>query len=203
MSRQPISSAVLVRLHERIVRAEVTAYDEMVAYLFDPLCRGLTRRMPKVDPAIINDAVEDVLLDYLRRPGAYRPGLSRLDTFLSLAAIRDVLNSIRREARRSAAHRAASDEALHCGRGVVSPQIDVLELPKALQITRTWASREQAFLAARIGGEKSTAVLARLLGAESEPALVQRRQVKRMTDRLRVRLRRLATRGALDPRKVR
>jgi hypothetical protein len=148
--------------------------------------------MPTVDSTIVNDAVEDAILDYLRRPDRYNPARSRLDTFIALAAKRDVLNALACDRRRQTREAAIAS--------LQSPNTNLKNwstLDKSdVSWTAVWelltSNPERLFFLARLDGERRTGPLAQILGLHTSPPEEQRRAVKRMTDKLRNRLRRSA-----------
>lgn len=180
----------LLALHRELIVNHLQNREELAAYLLRRVRRLLKRRMPGLDLAIVNDAVEDAILGYLQRPELYKPSCSRLDTFILLAARRDALNMIRRLQCR---HRAEGIAASMQPRLYQMDEVGLFagRCPAVvdwLGVARTDA--ERAFLKARLAGERRTRQLACILGLSTNDPLEERRLVKRTRDRLHLRFRR-------------
>jgi DNA-directed RNA polymerase specialized sigma24 family protein len=192
-----VAASSAVELCARLASGNGSAADEFIALLLTPLVRRLREQMPYLDNAVANDAVEDALLGYLSAPLGFDPCRSRIDTYLLLAARRNAIDVMRKETKRKSAEAQvaaqksqtapAAASALRVGWSAIVPVV-----------TRNWTEEERRFLEARCAGEHQTQVLARLLGEGDSSFEAQRQVVKRMTDRIRKRLKQLEP-GAKDP----
>jgi len=201
-AQTPMSAAtsftpgVLEELHFAVLQGEVLARQAIAVLLVRRVGTTLHRRMPTVDSAIINDAVEDAILGYLTRPDAFDSSRSRLDTFLSLAASHNVLNALAREDRRRRVEgRAAAEAQAAAKQGALFNDVASRGDPTTIRLfMAAFNPLERQFLSARHFGERRTVELARILRLTHLAVPDQRREVKRETDRLRIRLRRLSLR---------
>jgi|SRR5579862_2351673 len=182
-------SGHLNRLHHLLLTGDALAREELCGYLLLHVVRILRGRLPTLDLASINDAVEDAVLDYLSRPSNYDPNRARIDTFITTVAIRRALNLQRRARRRQAAESsfAAEQPVLAFKETVDQGEVLTFELLRRVCDTRT----EWAFLRARLSGQHHTQDLAEILGLGDLSLEGKRRAVKRMADRLGSRVRRL------------
>lgn len=184
-------------LHRATIDGDDPAREQLAGYLLLRVVRIVRRRMRSLDPATIVDAVEDAVMKYLRQPETFDETRSRLETFVAVQARRNVLDRIRRDKRRRLAEqRAGLLPAPLTGRATLESRQTVTRIINAT----AWTPMERCFIAARLNGTRSTVELATILGSTGEEAQ-QRRDVKRVCDRLRARLRRfLNTEGGNSPR---
>lgn len=99
-SRLSIDSELLRLLHERVLRGDQEAREAMAGHLMFRAAHDLHRKKPRLDPAIVQDGVEDAVLDYLAHPDTYDLSKSDLMWFLKYASERNIANALRSEARR-------------------------------------------------------------------------------------------------------
>lgn len=190
------------RLHQRLVAGDPIAPDEAAHVLLPRLYRMLRRRRPEVhDEHVLEEAAERALLEYLARPNRYDPGKLSLTSYLLMAADRDVLNLLQRERRHQL--RVVSLDAVEytpVARNDEQDDDDAIELPPGLtreQVLQALKDKvqderdRQVLYLMVVAEERSTAAYARVLGIEHLPWQEQRRQVKRVKDRLNKVLRRL------------
>jgi RNA polymerase sigma-70 factor (ECF subfamily) len=185
----------LFELHESVVQGDENALDQLAAFLLKTLPRILRRRFPRAPAEWMIDAVEDVILDYARRPTAYDPTRRvSLERFLVPAAVRNLSNRIERERRLKQREEGyAVQERLFTH--TVEPSIGEADIAarlrgKVLAITRTEA--EARALLWMLKPAPSVARLAEILGVTDCPIEEQRREIKRFRDRIVKRLGRLA-----------
>lgn len=186
-----LGDAELLALHHAWLRGDGAAREQLAIVLLDTGRRSLRRKAVGVDVCIVDDAVEDAIVHYLAEPRRYKETLARLDTFISVDARHRMLNAIRSEARRRR-HHVQLDPSTE---PPAPPVGDVEALPQFAArdlIERSASGPERAFLDARAHGERRTAVLARLLELNGLTVPEERLAVKRVSDKLMLRLRRLA-----------
>jgi RNA polymerase sigma-70 factor (ECF subfamily) len=176
--------------HRAVLRGDTKARETLSADLLSRVYRTLIRRMPATDPTLINDAVEDAILAYLENPNVYDPARSRLDTFITMAAAHRALNALRSQKRRIAAEERFGTSLITTPtpNHVVARESRIGDQIRRVVVNRS----EHEFLLARNAGVRRTQDLASVLGVMHLPVSEQRRVVKRLTERLRARLRRLS-----------
>jgi DNA-directed RNA polymerase specialized sigma24 family protein len=179
-----LGSDALIALHIRVLAGDRLAPECMAAIVLASAVRILRKRWQRIDPALVNDAVEDALLKYLAVPGQYDSSLARLDTFIVAVASRRLLTLLRSERRQRRAGCPASAVT-------VNPEMTIVTDRVQSAFEAILSHSERVFFDARLSGETRTEELAQLIGATGLPPNMQRQLVKRMTERLRIRLRRL------------
>lgn len=175
-------------LHERFCNGDRTAREELTRFLLPRLVSYLTRRRINLDDAVIQEAAEDALLEYFRRPGHYVPQRSSLETFLRLAALNNLRDAMRR-IRRRLAHEIAVGDGLP-DQSALDPEISY----RWRDLRAVWRAAhtdfERAFLRARLRGERRVQRLAELLDVSGRPRAEQREEINRVWTRLKLRIRR-------------
>ena len=82
-----------LELHELMLKGDVTAPARVAEFFLPILSRKLAARSKKnVHPNMIDTAVADTLLDYLKRPEKFDPNKLTLGKFLLMSADRDLKN---------------------------------------------------------------------------------------------------------------
>jgi RNA polymerase sigma-70 factor (ECF subfamily) len=79
-------------LHELMLKGDVTAPARVAEFFLPILSRKLAARSKNVHPNMIDTAVADTLLDYLKRPEKFDPNKLTLGKFLLMSADRDLKN---------------------------------------------------------------------------------------------------------------
>jgi hypothetical protein len=196
-------------LHTRLLAGDPTAPAELVELHLDPLVLHLRRRYSTTDDHLLQTVAIDLLLDLAERPAQFNPHRADLAAYLRMAARRDVQNALRSEARRAAHH--APVEAVELAQLAGNPSREGLMDPADMPLDEptpddaldallraSFNPHERPLVEAMLDGERRTATFAALLGIQDRPPAEQAQEVKRVKDRLKKRLRRLAprTRGA-------
>jgi RNA polymerase sigma-70 factor (ECF subfamily) len=199
----PASSDEL-ELHNRLLAGDETAsadlFDRYVSQLTGALSRGHSQ-IAEHDETLILDAVTDALFDYISRPQIYKPNLKSLKNFLYMAARGDLLNKWRKV--KDSAHLETSlDERVELGQEfgnrVVEEMSGAQRVFAKIATEELWQQvraivPEKEFLqvvALMIEGVRETSAYAEYLGISDLPKAEQRKQVKRVKDRLKKRLQR-------------
>lgn len=184
----------------------VASSDLAIAYL-DPLAAWLLRTNPRIDPHLSEQAAEDAILALIKNPRSYRPEKGSLDAYLRMSAQGDLRNALEKEER----HRARrvdlevvelfgpdrnlmveeADPALIVERENDEREVAMQTL--ASQTERSFTLEEERVFSLLAQGERSTATFAQALGIADLSEGDQRREVKRVKDRIKRRLQR--TRG--------
>jgi DNA-directed RNA polymerase specialized sigma24 family protein len=192
-----------VELHSRVIAGDSDALQQLLRWATGAL-RGRLSRIRRLDigqdPQVIDEAIDDTLLRYVRTPCRYDPHRGSLLGWLSRCAAnraRDISRSERRRQRRYvivATHIATHatpllETANNSDDGTVDWSIYREQL---LTFART--PTERAFLVARLDGQPLE-VQAQILGIRASDKSDQRRQLRRVWDLVRRRIR-WRTRGA-------
>lgn len=194
---------------ERLLAGDPTApFDLAVAYL-DPLAGWLERRFPDADPHDCTAAAEDAIMSLAKNPRSYRPELgTTLDGYLRMAATGDLKNlqakERRHQLRQVSLDRNDVELSPDHGKYLVDELADPARIVEdaessAERVARSALpakAREQSSpMEARVWalmqqGAYKTAEIAPVLGIEDWPPIEQRREVKRVKDRLKKRFER-------------
>ncbi len=195
-------------LWERLAAGDPTASSELAEAYLDPLATWLRRRYPRLDPSIPETAAEEAILTLLRNPSSYRPERQTLDAYLRISADGDLKNLLRSEDRHR--KRRADLETVELSpiqgkylwdedadpAAIVERAEDAAERIASAAKTRSEILRDLLPGDARVfalmqAGERRTSAYARALGIEDWPADRQRREAKRVKDRIKKRIERL------------
>lgn len=179
-------------LHDRLRRRDPGAADELAQTYLGPLARGMIRSFPRVDPHLCEQAAEDAILGLIGRPASYDPARGELGAYLRMSACGDLLNTLKRQRHRSRARRAAQCALMphvpQDGRDERDAVRTLLaELPS---LVGAFTREDMDVLALLARGERSTREFAVILGALHLSEGEQRREVKRVKDRIKRRLQR-------------
>src|SRR6266516_7842275 len=87
--------------HQRILaRDDPVAFAALAEWLYNPLVQDVRRRAGShADPALVEEAVGEALLDYHDSPMRYIPNRASLRSYLAMAAYRDFQNAFAKEHR--------------------------------------------------------------------------------------------------------
>lgn len=183
-------------LHERAVRGDRLAVDQLATQLLSALQRRLRRRFPRAPDDSIVNAVEDALLDYAARPARFDPSRGvPLEAYILRASTCNLVDDLRAEHRRRARESRYASSVLFDSRSPglreFEPRYDQQTLDTELDFSAMAANDSEASaLRLWLGGEKRWPRLAEALGARELPPDQQRAEVKRFKDRILSRLRR-------------
>ncbi|HEX5502911.1 MAG TPA: sigma factor [Thermomicrobiales bacterium] len=188
-------------LHARLLAGDPVAPADLAAAYLDHLARWLLARNPLVrDPHFHDEAAEDALLNLIKHPGSYDPARLGLTAYLHMSARGDLLNLLSKERRHRArrADLAAVELSPVVGKElwdtandparIVERQADAAAPPGPTLPDLT--AEEEAVLALMRDRERHNDAYARVLGLADRPIAEQRREVKRVKDRLNKRLER-------------
>ena len=187
----------MLDLHDRLLSDDPVVTEEMFRIFAPELERHLRMKFPRlapgVDPDIYLSAVVEALTDYFKNPQKYDPDKSGLMTYLRMVAWGDFRNLLAKESRH--ASRRVSLESVEFSRSDgndVSERVaDDMDGQKLIEdLKRGMTLEERAVFALMIEGERSTAVAAEAMGIDHLPAREQAREVKRVKDRIKKRVRR-------------
>src|SRR6266516_4582757 len=87
--------------HQRILaRDDPVAFAALAEWLYNPLVQDVRRRADlHADPALVEEAVGEALLDYHDHPESYIPNWASLRSYLVMTAYRDFQNASAKERR--------------------------------------------------------------------------------------------------------
>lgn len=183
-------------LHDRLIAGDPTAPALIAEQLLPPIHGSVSRyRAARFwDEQVINDAVVDAYLDYIENPGCFKPASGSLEAFLRLAAFRNLINFIDKEATRKKYEKAVELEhaerndsweeqilAQDERRTILSKIPGETTEEKLAHILPD--SLDQSLCLLMLGGERDTESFAELLGFAPDDPIV-RREVKRHKDRI-------------------
>jgi RNA polymerase sigma-70 factor (ECF subfamily) len=193
-----LSAEAALRLHQRLLERDPVAPADFAAAYLKPLIAWLRTTHAGVDPMACEEAVDEAIVGFLIDPSKYDPQRLGVEAFLRMAAQRDLQNLLRKERRHQRKRRdwkvveQASEDGKYLRRDddpSLPLQMDEARQRQALpdavrqQLTdverRCWEQMQQ--------GERSHSVFAALLGVTHLPVEEQKREVKRVKDRLKKR----------------
>lgn len=180
-------------LHRRLAAGDPTAPADLAAAFLDPLVAYLRAGYSHVHDHLLYDAATDTLLSVMRNPAVYDPTRGELPAFLRMAAAGDLRNLLARD-RRHQANREdrdcvelAADDGNSPAEGDEPPSFDDARLAP---VVAALSEAERQVLQLMRAGERRTAAFAAVLGIAGQPPDEQVREVKRVKDRIMVRLKR-------------
>jgi DNA-directed RNA polymerase specialized sigma24 family protein len=205
----PIAPEAGTELHRRLAAGDATAPAEIAELFLPELVRDLRGRYRNLhDPDVVDLAVEDAVLSYLRRPGQFDPARSTLWRYLRMSARGDLLNLLAQS--KAILATQSGPEVIELDSADTEYEIEdgslAVEDQVSMNLSPIWQTLEELFddlpdrevallLMERV---RSMAQYARALGAEAMPREEQERVVKRAKDRVRKTLQRHLDRARLE-----
>jgi DNA-directed RNA polymerase specialized sigma24 family protein len=191
------SSADGRSLHRRLCEGDKVARSLFSEAYLEPLAAWLGANNPAADPHLCQQAAEDAVLSVLKNPSGYDP--ARLDpfAFLCMAAKGDLLNALERDKRQRRREKSWSSVELAPNPGKYLGRDDDPSLPlriaegtdqalssadAAVRMSLDGAEREVFDL--MVQGVRAHAEYAQVLGLTDRPVAEQRREVKRVKDKI-------------------
>jgi transposase len=92
----------LLRLHGRLLDGCVGVGETLANALLHTCPRNVRRRLPHLDPAIVQDSIDWAVQSYLGAPRSFDPTKGRLQSFIEQAAFRNAIDQLRSERARHA-----------------------------------------------------------------------------------------------------
>lgn len=187
-----------MRLYRRLLERDPVAPADFAVAFLKPLMAWLRRTNRAVDPVACEEAAGEAIVCFLNDPTKFDPQCLGVEAFLRMAAQRDLQNLLRKERRHQKNRRdwnvveRASPDGKYLGREddpslplqiVEARQQQALPAAQRKQLTDV----EQRFWEQMQQGERRHSVFAVILGNTHLPEDEQRRQVKRVKDRLKKR----------------
>ena len=189
--------AELLDLHERLLSDDPVVTEEIFNIAAPKLEGHLRMQFPSlaagVDPDVYISAVYEALTDYFKNPGKYDPAQRGLMGYLRMAARRDMQNLLRKEYGRLKRRTSLESVEFWLSDGNdVSERVaeDIDGRRKIEDLKQGMTSEEQAVFELMLDGERSTDVAAAAMNIGRLPPGEQAREVKRVKDRIKKRIRR-------------
>lgn len=186
--------------HRRILQCDITAFAELSEIALPYLITFLQSIFPNSDAHLHDMVAIDCLLSYQTKPEQYNRNKLSLFAFLKMAARRDMLNALDREARQVRRLVDLDDVDLSANEAMLSDEAALEEWLKGhtdkplegilLELDGMFNEQETAVLYLMLEGERSSDVFADALGIGGLDTAVQRREVKKVKDRIIKRLQR-------------
>ncbi len=200
--RDPPDRDTLHALHDRLLRGDRLASEELSRLVLPALAAETARKFPRVDEQIVNDGVSDAVLDYCTNPQRFDTAQHvPLDRFLATAAWRNVANLRVGERRRKQRERRAggkkceTDVALDpVARNIQQEEQRQAEQKREVLFAALKTPRDREMLALWLDGVKDTGEFARVLNITDLPFQKQKDEVYRNKERI---IRFLRRRGLL------
>lgn len=172
-------------LHERVLKNESLASEDVFRVFMDPISKFLCRNRGNEFRDEAHDAVCDVLLEYLENPERYMARRSRLSSYLTRNAemqFRDMYRSLQARQRREREFAEVIELRATAPNRSLEIIVEVRQL--AGQLEQAVHERDQASLGLILQGERSTHALAKAMNLPPLSEKELRREVKRNRDRL-------------------
>lgn len=191
-----------LRLHLRLGDLDPIAPADVCRAYLPALLGWLDGKYPSIDPHLRQSAAHDALLGYFLRPESYDPHRGDLGTFLRVTARSDLCNLLRSEGRHHRRRVAWPVVELDQESGYFSgvaddPATQADRQEEAEQWAAFWgelrerlSGEERRVLDLMLAGERRTAAFAEAAGLCHLAPEEQRREVKRVKDRIKKRLER-------------
>jgi hypothetical protein len=192
-------------LHRRLLEEDPVAPSDLADAYLEPLSVWMVRQNPRIDEDLCVTAAEDAILNLGKNPRSYDSSRGTLDAYLRMAAKGDLKNLLARE-RKHRERRVPYDSvelSPHLRKYVQDEDSDpqqvavrhetVNELHGRLRVVRRRIDASLSPAEARVmdlmqAGERKTTSYAEALGITHLAPADQRREVKRVKDRLSKRL---------------
>lgn len=193
-----------VAVWERVTAGEPDAPSDLCCLYLAPLIAWLCANNRQIDEHLCEEAAGEALLSLLRGPDRYRPREASLTAYLRMSALGDLRNLLRRE-RRHQLRRAnlevvelspPTGNTVQAGLGDPADEFAYAERRAELRrllpatITQGLTPAECGALELMRVGERKTEPYAAVLGIAHLSMSEQRREVKRVKDRLKKRIER-------------
>jgi hypothetical protein len=196
-------SSQLLQLHQRLLESDPVASSDLADACLDPLIYWLRQHNQRVDPHLCCEAAEEAIRSLIHNPASYRPDTLAPMAFLRMAAQRDLQNLLQRERKHHEQRRSLKCVELSSAAGKYLGRDDDPSLP--LLVAEKWQAQldsipvavrqglteaEARVLPLLLRKERKTAAYAEALGIMHLSPADQRKEVKRVKDRLAKRLKR-------------
>ncbi len=190
--RDPPDRNALCALHDRLLRGDRLASEELARLLLLPLVEEIARRLRTTDEQIITDGVIDAVLDYCGDPQKFNTDKGvPLDRFLATAAWRNVQNLLTGERRRKERERKVGNKKREAdvavdpvARNIRREELRQLDGREAAMFAALDDPKDKEILRLKLDGVRDTASFARVLKITHLPVAEQREEIRRHKDRI-------------------
>lgn len=205
-SKQRPTPEELLRLHTRLLAGSASAWAELSAAVFDELIALVRQDNPRIDESLCRDAAADALTSLFRNPSSFDPARARqgLMGYLRMAAGDDLRNLLRKERRHRnrciplfvvedsplAGKYLGSEDEEPSHQLSLAEQRSWLDSPALQEVIAQFSAVERCVFEFMCEGERRTNVIAAAIGLAALPMPQQKREVKRIRDRIIKRLER-------------
>jgi hypothetical protein len=205
-----LSAEAALCLYRRLLERDPVGPADFAAAFLQPLIAWLQTAHSSADPMACAEAAGEAIVGFLNNPARYDPQRLGVEAFLRMAAQRDLRNLLRKERRHQKNRRnwnvveQAPEDGKYLRRDddpSLPLQIEETRQQQALPVAvrqqlteveeRVWEQMQQ--------GERRNSVFAIILGITHLPDGEQRREVKRVKDRLNKRMERAGGRRGRSP----
>jgi hypothetical protein len=190
--------------HLRLCAGDPDAPADVCRAYLDPVLDHLAARYPRLDPHLRQTAAHEALLGYFKDPRQYVPERADLGLFLRMAARRDLQNLIEREDRHhrreipwTAVEEGDGSRNLSGEKAEATPVDEFERCEQAKRwhaylesLAATFSAEERCVWDLMLAGERSVTAFATVLGLTDRSAEEQAREVKRIKDRIKARIKR-------------
>lgn len=195
------SSEYALHLYRRLLERDAVAPADFAEAFLEPLIAWLQITNSSVDPMACAEAASEAIVGFVINPGIYDPKRLEVLAYLRMAARRDLLNLLRKE-RRHQRHRRdfrvvehGTEDGKYLGTEddpSLPMQIEEARQDQALpdELWQELTDVERLVWERMQQGERRTSVFAVVLGVTHLSVAEQRREVKRVKDRLKKRMER-------------
>lgn len=205
-----LSAEDALHLHRRLLERDPLAPADFAVAFLQPLIAWLQCTNPRLDSMICEEAADEAIVRFLLDPSKYDPHRLELEAFLRMAAQRDLQNLLRKERRHQRNRRSWKVVEQMAEAGKYLRRDEDPSLPLQMEEVRQrqappdsmrqrMTEVEQRFWEQMQQGEWRNAVFATILGVTHLPEAEQRRQVKRVKDRLNKRKERAGEKDGRSP----
>lgn len=199
LTPQPPSDEEGLLLHRQLCdeNGPRTATAEFAERFFPFLRCWLAERNPGLDPDLYDEAAGEALVSLFKNPHAYKPTQGSLTAYLKMAAHGDLLNLLRREARHHRGRLPWEGVELDRSTGKYlrgdEDELGAADAVLADMLAGMTAEERRVFDLMR-QGERRTVVFAAVLGLTGRSDKEQEKEVKKVKDRIKARLKRAGVR---------
>ena len=85
-----------------MLEGDVAAREALATSLVQTCARNVRRRLPRIDPAVVQDSVDCAVQSHLADPRLFDPTRGTLLAFIERAAVRNAIDQLRSERARHA-----------------------------------------------------------------------------------------------------
>jgi RNA polymerase sigma-70 factor (ECF subfamily) len=189
-----------LRLHRRLCEGIATAPAELARVFLPFLLVHLRRVNPAVHDHLCQSAAHDALVSLIKHPASFDPARGDLAAYLRMSAQGDLINLLKKEGRHHQGRHPwhlvehAAENRNDLGRDDdpslplrIAEEQELADLNAPDLEGPEWTDEERRVIALMRRGERSTAVFAAALGLSSLPSEEQKREVKKVKDRIKKR----------------